>query len=66
MRLKRILEKVGWRGKLTILAVVKRVYWLEEEVREEGREMMMMMMMRVRRRESRMSRVQCQIFMLWK
>lgn len=49
---------------LTILAVVKRVYWLEEEVREEGREMMMMM--RVRRRESRMSRVQCQIFMLWK
>ena len=47
---------------LTILAVVKRIYWLKEEVREEGREMMM----RMRRRESRISRVQCQIFMLWK
>lgn len=50
---------------LTILAVVERVYWLEEEVREEGGRKMMMMM-RVRRRESRISRVRCQIFMLWK
>ena len=38
MRLKRILEKVGWRGKLTILAVVKRVVCFVGKVRRRKKE----------------------------
>ena len=38
MRLKRILEKVGWRGKLTILAVVKRVVCFCGKVRRRKKE----------------------------